>query len=499
MFSNFSFSSSSAVPREHGLDTVSVELLQTPQDRESYLNYLLHNPELSPLQKLFGLQAPEEVCQKKIGAHARRLYLYIHPDKVPEPERERCTHLFRLVKEAEEAASSASSWDNKTIIPPLGPWSSYFDPVQIVLDAIKDGKWLEAKRLCETARNHLEEDKLSVLKSIILARLGELPAAIEAVPPGADQLRQIWLQYQIIMERAQLDQSSVGESECHDLLNKMKSVSISGLPVNISSHFLYKLLMEFYLQRGDLLSYQRYLREAIRSCPSCLEHEKRQLIQTLRRYLVENYTQYENEPENPNFIDQVKPAEEIERLKPSIFKSTTKILVTLNMKKAAKALENLDVCGAIGIIENALDELETPQPLFSIFSPLCGFFQEGFHDNSANRKKLNICYNVLKGSVYFDQGDIVKAAHHFSLVEDKLLLGLVSFDLHQYARAVGFWEKRNNEDADRYIFATINYCDTFYISEDSNFHREQLGEVDEKQLQLIDRLKKGARAGAGPL
>ncbi len=482
MFSTFNLiASSSAVPT-YSLDAVSAAAVQTPEDRELYLNYLLHNPGLSPLQKLFGLRASEEPAQKEITAHARRLYVYIHPDKVSESERERCTQLFKLVKQAEETILSVSASENTGGIRPSGSWSSHFDPVQLVLDALRDGKWLQAEKLC--ASGSLEDERLAILKSIISARLGDLPAALESVPAGAGQLRQIWLDYQELIERAQSSPGFVAQEDCYGLLNRMKALSFPNLPVDVASHSLHKLLMDLCLRRGDLIDYQKHLREAIRCCPSGLEQEKRQLIHDLRSHLAENYAEYENSSEKTNFIDKIDPVGELAIVRMQILEDIQEDLRQLSVAGAVDALEESRLDEALKIIEIELSSSERS----GFFPYLREFFFSNPYSDVLSQQKLRFCYNIVKGLICFDQGDSLQAAHHFSLADQNLLLGLVSFNLHQYARAIEFWKKLKTERTEQYIFTTMNYCDTFYISEDSNFRREQLGQVDETQFQLM---KKG--------
>src|SRR4051812_42288742 len=89
-------------PCQNPIEDITEELVKTSEGRKKYLQFLQDHPNIPPLQKLYGTKSREQPDSEEIKKHAKRLFLWIHPDKVEDKEKELCHVLFDLTNKAVE-------------------------------------------------------------------------------------------------------------------------------------------------------------------------------------------------------------------------------------------------------------------------------------------------------------------------------------------------------------------------------------------------------------
>jgi hypothetical protein len=481
----------------YALNEVTEDLVTTVVGRKSYFDFLKHNPSIDPIYKLYGLKALSEIDSKEVSAHAKRLYLHIHPDKVSGEVY--ITDLFRIVREAEKACLSAKKGPVEFINP------SGFVPC--LISHLNKNRWCKVRSFLLNEVNTGDES-LNVLATVVFFRLGDFKTAIERIP---SQL----VKTKMFLEECekQLSLSLPVEERSAQLLLLLEG--FRKLPADYASekcanwpseelfnriipYHLFVLLKECYRTQNNEIMYEKYLRETIRHCPNGIRLdvfnvEKHRLIAELSEHLQRNYrcedvtmTSFlQAETSKLSLLAFQKILADLQNTTLSgknITELTQLISLSINNKTHLTELT--------AFIENLIGKSKKNAETVSYLNYMSSGISKHFVNYTGYSKQtqdvLECCLNSLEGwSAYYLKNDKELAAHYFLKCKDYNSLGCMLAALRRYAETLETWRKQPSADINRNTFIVMNFCDQTCVSEDEENNIGCLGPVDQMQVEIL--------------
>lgn len=482
------------------LEEVTESLVSTPEGRRCYFDFLTHHKDIHPIHKLYGLKAPseQELSPSLISAHAKRLYLHIHPDK--NLTEGYLTTLFQMVAAAKQAATKKE----------FSGLADYLDNPHVIVTLIKKNKWCQAKLLL-AGNSQVGNPILDLLRTAVCLRLGDFEAATECVP---SELTKVKALLETCREQLSPDfiVSDLDERISHltSLLETFQGLTEmylnekrSGWPTPgyfdyATPHSLFVQLKECFKSKNDPLMYEKYLREAIRYCPDGIQSdsfncEKKQLIAELKTHLERYY-------HRDNLLGIAFISEEMKRFAPlackkmlSDFQNTS--LAEVHKERIASLVDGFcskDKITYLNRLIHALDGLSEQTTLTSVvsfinlFSPQISQKVDKYCGQSAQTKDtLDLWLPRLRAWAYYLENDKERAAHYFLQGRDYRNLGCTLVEIGCFAEALAHWNSKAAEEAMPHVFAVMNFCDTLSLPESAAYEREWLGCVDDAQLRVL--------------
>jgi hypothetical protein len=442
---------------------------------------------------------------EEVAAHAKRLYIHIHPDKVQNEAY--CTELFQMVKSAATGYIPTDAFNSSSLL------TESSGVVHMLISCLKKNKWCQVKVLLKNAETGNET--LDVLATIVFFRLGDFHTAVERIP---SRLVKTKASLEFLKEQLSSDISVLTVEEKIDKLLQLQEI-LRKLPELYASekapywpseelftrlipYQLFVSLKDCFHAKKDLLSYERYLRDAIRfcpdGCPSDIFHlEKQKLVAELKLHLKSYYT-CDDFPFGPFFQTELK------RLAIQAFEEIVNTLQKLDLtnkdKEIVKQLTSLSIDDPTSLIL-IIDEWEgkntNSKPKYGqLFGSISTYINQvstnifeslGYHSDypPQTKKTLEHCIKRLKCWNYYQRDEKELAAHYFLEMQDYLSLGCILSTMGRFAEAIEYWNKLPSKKSDNYIFRVMNFCDQLCVPEESFYERQCLGPVDTKQLQVL--------------
>jgi hypothetical protein len=481
---------------ENSLDIVSAKLVSTFEGRQKYLNFLKSHPDLDPIHKLYGLQIPTALNEQQIKLHTKKIFRHIHPDKADENEKLQCTELFNLVNDIKEQCINGKEPSSRCAAFHFGLNPSALlsqlrlDPTSLLEKYIEQHNWTKAREIIEKIQNGTEEKTSirSILACIALVRLGFIEQGISFLPSTLTNTKDVLETLKEELEKSKsLSLESVQEVEknLRVLLDKMNRLTETydlerGSEFyktsefkHIIPHHLFVKLKDCYGLLKNNLNYEKYLREAIRACPSSFFEEKLGLVNELKewvgtRYPLETFN-IKKEIETQINIACEEVGTELEKLQLHGAKKNISLFLLYHdvdyLKSAIELINKSNLKSATELINKFIYKTDNYFPIATTLESLIG---------------------RLQGFIYYFEGKKNKAAHEFAMIKDDFLLGLMEVHLKRYQGAINTWIRLPKEDPRRghYIFKLMNFYDTSIIPENSRFYLP-LKNVCEAQHEVL--------------
>ena len=501
MFHNSPFSSSGHFSYE--LEVVTEDTVSTPAGRLRYFNFLQYHKNIPPICKLYGTRAPLGLDSAQISTHVKRLYCYIHPDKDPKKEEAYLQDLFQMVREAEEACRASKSGFVVS--------SSSLGGMHFIISSMKKNQWCQVKSLL-MQEEHAGNAILDILSTIVFIHLGDFEAAVRRIPSQLTHVKHV---LEKCKERLSSDLLALDVErriiELISLLDMLRGVrelyeneKLSDWPSSelfdhVTPHRPLVLLKDCFKMKNDLLTYEKYLREAIRCCPSGIQSdnfysEKQQLVAELTEHLKCHYPC----EDTPVFLFIHK---EMERLAPLacrkfIFDLQTTTLTEQNKEEIARLIDLFILENDTRYLNQLIDVLQkmcqksvVGSGITTLLDCLSTKAGQAFNNLISHSKQtkdiIEQWVSRLQGWVYYQQNDKERAAHYFSKGQDFISFGCTLASMGRYAEALKAWSPYATTESTRYIFLVMNFCDTLCLPEDATCDRGQLGAVDDMQLGVL--------------
>ncbi len=488
------------------IDQVTEELLSTSEGRKSYLQFL-QDPNLSPIQRLYGLNAPKPINKEEIRKHTKKIMLRVHPDKRPDPEKEICTKIFQTVLESLKDAIS-DGVVHRSIIPPFSnPFGHTSNPEMLLHEYCKTEKWNAAKQFIDELNpdQYTDYPGLSMMAVIVFVRLGDLDAAIEKVPCEIDRIKHILIKYQDVMKSLSDIKDPLIREEAKkkllDILDELRALKgfyekeqnpeiNPDLLVNMIPHHIYVSLKA--CSQDSKTDYDKFLRLSIRFCPDGLGDEKRKLINELKRWIEAEYDPLPNEM---NISEAIYSRgrelctfllREDLSLKDSDKNNLNRLLRQFLGEKNIQGLKEV-----IQFMNNIVEKKSS----LSSYSVLPGWavnwIEEVFAYPDYIRNHVAEWKDKIQGVEFYLEGKKDFAAHYFLKSGEFFSLGLCHLEKYEYDRAIGYWEQLDptqlNPEVENMILHTMNAHDLLFIAEESIFQSRmhRLKELSDAQLNAI--------------
>lgn len=498
-------------PKIQGVEKITIEGvtedLKTKKGRQDYFNFLQNHPNIKPICKLYGLNAPSGVSTPEIEKYVKNIFVCIHPDKVPPEEREFCTELFQMVKQAKEECINSpvvSGYDPFFFGPNFHP-----DPKIRLLSCLKDQRLGLAKKCIEKIeRNDLLQDRELVFICIcVFIQLNNLEAAIEYSLNFSEEMKLILTRCNDRIKNSINPDISLLCESLNEMLSlktlfcqKVESGLKEHLPDHTVPHSLYVALKQCYLP-NDPLMYEKCLREAIRYCPLTFKDEKLSLISELKSWIEKTYP-------------AIKPAHERDQcigLLGSFLAKLESYLSAGDYKKiyddVFAFVEKHDIKFLETAIRYAKNIIHKRNYSFSEWLPS---LLKPYGDSigaypPATIEQLKKLLLPVRGVKHYINGDKRRAAHYFQEAKEYFILGLLLSQLGEYGKAIDSFGKLLRDDSKKpysdhflnsqkylleQIFIAMNLHDTASPHEENIFQSEQmqLGQIDEVQAKVLKTL-----------
>lgn len=503
MASMFPVSIGSNVPE---LQTVTPEIVRTSEGRSIYAHFLKGHPNLTPLQQLYGLAPPSNLNSEEVRAHVRLLSLCVHPDKVPEREKALCNGLFQAVRKAAREYENPQGGSLSREFTPF-PFGSTRSFAKQIVDCIEERRWLQAKALIQ---KHPDKPLPPILVSIVNMYTDDLPLAIEKMPSHLPQTKGLLTAAWRAIEASKSTSQANAKDVTRQLLSALQGMQ--QLPAvytreereenqvsltifnHVVPHKLFIGLKECARLLQSDLEYERHLRNAIRYCPDGLENEKGILIKELQGWLKAHYKEQELAPLQLDREMKIQARFLCADLMKDLMRYSGPATGLLN-----QAIDHFQTfiqdeqCHSLTQAIQKLQEIVQGGSVVSSWIPPLGYFCAY---STQIQEALAPVLHRMRGLEAYLQKQLPQAASSFLQGKDDLCLGLMRMSLHQYRLAIQSWEEFLSRSSDRakenlaahaasYLFLTMNVSDTLYVAETSRFPQDPLGEVNEKQLEVM--------------
>jgi hypothetical protein len=435
---------------KNGLEAVTEETVKTADGRLKYFQFLKNNPNLDPIRQLYGTSATIIPQELDIEKHIKRLIFYVHPDKVSEEEKKLCTELFTMINNAHTVYKDVQL-GGVTLIP--GAFFASSDPQDRLSSYIKEQQWIKAKEfLTQIPQEKIASNPhLASLCTIVYIRFGELEKAAECglifSEKAADILRgcqkllnspdEVFLSLED--KKQKLLQSL---QELHQLPAPFQEKGGFSYPPMFSPPYqLYVNLKECSSALKDFFGYEKYLREAIRSCPDGLNMQKQPLIEELINWTKDVY-------KDLNRIKSQLTSHHLGSICSSFLSDLkTKGLSNYDFSTINTAIdefvENKEanyINKAVQHVQNIIDKrnytLSSYLPSsIKAYTDSVGAYPQTTID------QLKELLLPLRGLMNYVNGNKLMAASDFLTAKKWLFLGLIQCELDQYGKAILSWKK----------------------------------------------------------
>jgi len=473
----------------YALYQVNEELVKTSEGRKKYHDFLVHHPTITPIKKIFGLTVTGQETSNDVKAHLRRLYLYIHPDKVatfPPEEIVRCDAIFKIVNQAEEDFNDAAKGGKVA--------SGVFFPAVSMQTLVskeayffmENEKWVQARQ----AVNRGSPDStaslmLGIAIDLRLAQTaGSLGPIIQRLSPDLPKTRSALIQCQEALDAAERDGPIAASQKLIAALETMKmlhtiygserkeSYPEADIFKNAIPYPLFVHVRKNFQECGEHLLYECHLRNAIRFCPNYYIEAKRELVDELKQWLKDvhsvEHVQLPFQPEMGRAYEGFT-----DRLQRSSFSKT-------HREKIVQAM--LDKQSLHKALEKIFNEK---------YSLTAEFFETqgkiaGHNDDYLKRIRPTVdrALDELEGYIRYFESAYPESAHQFLKLENHLCLGFVQSDARHYRRAIANFE--NVDRSKNHIFKAMNNCDLELLPQENySFEIESLKLVDGIQIVVL--------------
>ena len=460
----------------HAVYQVNEKLLQTSEGRERYFHFLQVNPNLSCIEKLFGLnqkRANREAIQKQIKFIERS----IHPDKFPEAEKSIATRIFQIIQEEKARYKSSASKKERTFFTSfMFSEDSQADRLRRMIDM---NQFIHAERELDgyewiNSVESLEEEE-RILAICIKIKMGKMQQAALFLQ-NSDEMR---ASLQEVDDQIQRINHSPNCPEtytlCEQCLNSLERI-FSDLSLSCSPYPNALFLRMKECSLSESLEYEQYLRNALRFSSRGEECEGN-LTGELRAY-IEKY--YRKEPEFLSISskkDFIVYGQEILREQESALQQfapsddANQIQTCIN-----RCIENLQDSQNLSELSNALENL-----LMKLKGKWgCLYLLKGFR-----KKMIRHFKRQANGLKYFFENKKEISMNFFRELEDSWAVGLILCTSCRYAEALEEFRKDQTDERRHYIFRMMNYSDLLPSGENSNVFLQKLGIVDSDQADIL--------------
>lgn len=454
---------------ENALHVVTEEMVRTPLGREDYHRFLKSHPDIVPVRKLFGLSAPLEMERARVHNHAKKILLWVHPDKVSPEERQKCTEIAQIVTAARDACTASGTTfplfaSNYEVSPDLE---------RFMTGCIEDRKWtLAKKRILQLNISDLaNQERLAILCMLVLIQTNDLKGAIECseIIKGK-RIKETLTKCQKGILDFQFPPFDLKNSEnLFDSFKEMMEMQTffeeklgkGWLPRPIVPHTLHMALKNCYHASGNQLLYEMHLRKAIRLCSYGQIDEKRKLIGELVHWIGSKYKDFPIEKINLNTLCSYLDAQ-FQKCHPSIHQQVKHMLHfpdRLNDEYADQ------VCQALEVI---IQKKDWYNYYVSPFVPdsLKPSTDHYLAYPNQTIEKLKELMPLLRATRAYQKGEARLAASCFSEAKAYFQLGLMQIELGEYRKAVvSFGKLWNNPHTSQsvlvmHLFTAMNLHDT---------------------------------------
>ena len=482
--------------------------VSTPADRKNYLEFLKTHPNISPIQKLFGLHAAPHLEPSEVTQQARSLMLRIHPDKVNKDEEEICREIFQIIREAEKHVVPEAV--SLFALLPSGSLSSPFvnenNPIEVLDALVRAKKWFKSKKFAESIQE--TDPEFRILLALVHLHLNDLSATIDYLPQDLVKTRTIIRECQEAIAIKKLSNLTVALDQARQLRTVYTKEWKAGYPepLLLKEAVPYKLFVELkeLYKATDPLSYECQLRNAIRFCPSGAKEEKHALIDELFKVRTLPTRDYSFAPIEKAIADRqqyvwIQPKELV--LSRTHQQRITKAIATKKPDQLALA--------SIQILEEekkwCLRFLGMIVYVISIRC-FCDWHSNSYYNQI--RSPLNQWLALAQGFDLFSKAkepkpaDILAAnsAQRFKKADDLVSYGLVKRSQSKYRSAISSWcdysknaenlSESEKETLHRYAYEVMDLNDTLQIDEAVDTKIELLGEVDDFQREVLQSMRK---------
>lgn len=476
-------------PTEDAINVVSEELLQTFEGRLKYYYFLENNPNIEPIRKIYGINTPLNIENNNhIEKHIKKMLVCVHPDTVGNDDKDVCTALFKIINNLRQECVN-SRLEFSPFIPPC----CSTDPKIQLVSFVEEEKWMKAKAvLTKIHKDDLIDNHFyAYLCTIVFVRLNDLESASEYSSIFSEKISAILRECNgslIDFKNSSITIESKKEEllrllgEMHRLhLCVQKEKGWTHLSTFIVPYGLYSALKECCRLLNDIFGYEKYLREAIRSCPNELLSEKQPLVEELKTWIQPYYKGNDLNYDGIMAEYAEKRISDMHQIFSPENLNLTEVDFELFANGCCQFLNNPNLGyldELIQCIQAIIDRHGYPSWFsFQVYSP------------AEVIEQLKISLLPLSGIKNYMSGDKLTAASDFLMAKEYLPLGLLELGFCKYGQAIDSWQEYffdKNQNSDPFYEKILNWTLIAMNSHDIGYGNMQLNSVDGLQKNAID-------------